>query len=161
MAGKMPTKSAKSARKSSARRVAAKPATPRQSITSPAPASRLIDARISALGDWRGSTLARLRGLIKDAAPEVLEEWKCEVPVWSHGGLICTGETYKQVVKLTFPKGAQLSDPNRLFNASLEGNVRRAIDFREGQRIDEPSFKALVREAVALNRSKPARRRPR
>jgi hypothetical protein len=154
MAGKMP---AKSVRKSSAR-VVAKPAKPRQSITSPEPASRLIDARIRALADWRGATLARLRGLIKDADPEVLEEWKWEVPVWSHDGLICTGETYKQVVKLTFPKGAQLKDPNRLFNASLEGNVRRAIDFREGHQIDEPAFKALIREAVALNNSKPARR---
>jgi hypothetical protein len=116
-------------------------------------ASQLIDKRIQALEDWRGSTLARLRGLIKDADPDVVEEWKWEVPVWSHDGIICTGESYKSTVKLTFAKGAELKDPKKLFNSSLEGNVRRAIDFREGDKIDATSFKALVREAVKLNKS--------
>ena len=114
--------------------------------------SRLIDARIKELGDWRGKTLARIRSLIKDADPGVVEEWKWRgVPVWSHDGQICTGETYKNVVKLTFLKGAQLKDPSRLFNSSLEGNARRAIDLREGEKLDEPAFKALIRSAVALN----------
>jgi hypothetical protein len=123
--------------------------------------SRLIDARIEELGDWRGATLARLRSLIRQADPGVVEEWKWRgVPVWSHDGLICTGETYKNVVKLTFLKGAQLKDPRRLFNSSLEGNARRAIDLREGDKVDEASFKALIRNAVALNRSAAARRRP-
>jgi len=127
--------------------------------------SRLIDARIAELGDWRGEMLRRLRGLIKEADPEVVEEWKWRgVPVWSHDGIICTGETYKSVVKMTFLKGAALRDPSRLFNASLEGNARRAIDFREGERIDEEAFKTLVRAAVTLNISnarshKPASRR--
>ena len=116
-------------------------------------ASRLIDARIEELGDWRGQTLARLRGLIKKADKDVVEEWKWGGPVWSHDGIICTGETYKQVVKLTFAKGAQLKDPKKLFNSSLEGNIRRAIDVREGERIDEASFQTLIREAVALNKS--------
>jgi hypothetical protein len=116
--------------------------------------SRLIDARIEELGDWRGETLSKLRRLIKQADPEVVEEWKWRgVPVWSHDGLICTGETYKSVVKLTFFKGAQLKDPKRLFNASLEGNARRAIDLHEGDPIDETAFVALIREAVALNES--------
>ena len=124
--------------------------------------SQLIDARIEELDDWRGATLSQLRGLIKKADPGVVEEWKWRgVPVWSHDGLICTGETYKSVVKLTFLKGAQLKDPRRLFNSSLEGNARRAIDFREGDKVDEASFKALIREAVALNRSAAARRQPR
>lgn len=123
--------------------------------------SQLIDARIAELGDWRGVTLARLRGLIKAADPAVVEEWKWGGPVWSHEGLICTGETYKQVVKLTFAKGAQLEDPERLFNSSLQGSVRRAIDFRAGDQIDEASFKALIREAVALNESAGPGRRPR
>ena len=114
--------------------------------------SRLIDARIKELDDWRGKTLAHVRALIKQADPEVVEEWKWRgVPVWSHDGLICTGETYKSVVKLTFAKGASLADPTGLFNSSLEGNVRRAIDIREGEEIDEAAFTALVREAVALN----------
>jgi len=114
--------------------------------------SRLIDARIKELGDWRGKTLARIRSLIKDADPGVVEEWKWRgVPVWSHDGQICTGETYKNVVKLTFLKGAQLKDPSRVFNSSLEGNARRAIDLREGEKLDEPAFKALIRSAVALN----------
>ncbi len=125
--------------------------------TSAASASRLIDARISELDDWRGATLARLRALVKDADPEVVEEWKWEVPVWSHDGLICTGESYKSVVKLTFAKGASLNDPKRLFNSSLEGKTRRAIDFRQGEAIDEPAFKALIREAVELNQASAGR----
>lgn len=116
--------------------------------------SRQIDERIKELGDWRGRTLARLRALIRQADPEVVEEWKWNVPVWSHDGLICTGETYKSVVKMTFARGASLKDPSRLFNSSLEGNVRRAIDVREGERIDEKALKALIRAAVALNNSK-------
>lgn len=115
--------------------------------------SELIDARIRELDDWRGKTLSRLRALIKQADPEAVEEWKWGVPVWSHRGLICTGETYKAVVKLTFPKGAQMKDPKRLFNSSLEGKTRRAIDFHEGDKVDRTAFKALVREAVALNRA--------
>ena len=116
--------------------------------------SRLIDERIKELGDWRGTMLSRLRTLIKQADPEVVEEWKWEVPVWSHEGLICTGETYKKVVKLTFAKGAALEDPAGLFNSSLDGNTRRAIDFHEGEKIDEQALKALVRAAVALNASR-------
>ena len=117
--------------------------------------SQLIDARIEELGDWRGEMLSRLRALVKEADPEVVEEWKWRgVPVWSHDGLICTGETYKNVVKMTFAKGAALEDPSRLFNSSLEGNTRRAIDFHEGEEIDEEALKALVRAAVDLNRSK-------
>ena len=116
--------------------------------------SELIDARIKELGDWRGTTLSRLRALIKQADPEVVEEWKWRgVPVWTHGGIICTGETYKAVVKMTFFKGASLKDPARLFNSSLEGNARRAIDLHEGEKIDEEALKALVRAAVALNAS--------
>jgi hypothetical protein len=115
--------------------------------------AQLIDARIKELSDWRGETLARIRRLIKQADPDVVEEWKWSVPVWSHAGLICTGETYKRAVKLTFLKGAQLKDPERLFNSSLEGNARRAIDLHEGDRIDETAFAALIREAVALNES--------
>ena len=114
--------------------------------------SRLIDARIAELADWRGETLARLRSLIKQADSDVIEEWKWRgVPVWSHAGIICTGETYKAVVKLTFAKGATLEDPSGLFNSSLDGNTRRAIDIREGEEIDEDAFKALIRAAVALN----------
>ena len=116
-------------------------------------ASQKIDARIRELGDWRGKLLSRLRALVRKADPEVVEEWKWSVPVWSHDGLICTGETYKSVVKMTFAKGAALKDPARLFNSSLEGNTRRAIDFREGEKIDEEALKALVRAAVALNQS--------
>jgi hypothetical protein len=116
--------------------------------------SRLIDARIKELDDWRGKTLSHVRALIKQADPEVVEEWKWRgVPVWSNDGLICTGETYKSVVKLTFAKGASLKDPSGLFNSSLEGKVRRAIDIREGDEIDEDAFKALIRAAVALNKS--------
>jgi hypothetical protein len=116
--------------------------------------SRLIDRRIKELGDWRGKTLSDLRALIKQADPEAVEEWKWRgVPVWSHDGIICTGETYKSVVKLTFAKGASLKDPSGLFNSSLEGNVRRAIDFHEGDGIDERALKTLIRAAAALNRS--------
>ena len=116
--------------------------------------SRLIDARIRELNDWRGATLSRIRNLIKQADPEVVEEWKWRgVPVWSHAGMICTGETYKNVVKMTFAKGAWLEDPSGLFNSSLEGNTRRAIDVHDGEEIDEEPFKALIRAAVALNRA--------
>jgi hypothetical protein len=122
-------------------------------------ASELIDARIKELDDWRGQTLARVRSLIKEAAPEAVEEWKWRgVPVWSHGGIICTGETYKSAVKLTFAKGAALEDPNGLFNSSLDGNTRRAIDIHEGEAIDDEALKALVRAAAALNTSKAAAR---
>jgi len=117
--------------------------------------SQLIDARIAELGDWRGETLGRLRALVKEADPEVVEEWKWRgVPVWQHDGMICTGETYKNVVKTTFAKGAALPDPSGLFNSSLDGSTRRAIDFREGDTIDEEALKALVRAAVALNTSR-------
>src|ERR1700741_5317649 len=117
--------------------------------------SKLIDARIKELCDWRGKTLAHVRALIRQADPDVVEEWKWgDVPVWEHDGMICTGETYKSVVKMTFAKGASLKDPSRLFNSSLEGNTRRAIDFREGEKVDAKALKALVREAVALNKSK-------
>jgi len=117
--------------------------------------SKLIDARVKELGGWRGELLARLRALIKEADPEVMEEWKWRgVPVWYHGGMICTGETYKAAVKMTFAKGAALKDPSGLFNASLDGNTRRAIDFHEGDKINEKALKALIREAVALNQAK-------
>jgi hypothetical protein len=118
-------------------------------------ASQLIDERIRELSDWRGKLLSRLRTLVKEADPDVVEEWKWRgVPVWSHDGIICTGETYKSVVKMTFAKGAALKDPSRLFNSSLEGNTRRAIDFREGEKLDEKALKTLVRAAVTLNQSK-------
>lgn len=121
--------------------------------------SELIDERIRELADWRGEMLGRLRALVKEADPDVTEEWKWRgVPVWEDGGMICTGETYKEVVKLTFAKGASLADPSRLFNSGLEGNTRRAIDFRDGDRIDAEAFKALVRAAVELNKSKVKRR---
>jgi hypothetical protein len=113
----------------------------------------MIDARIKELDDWRGRMLGRLRALVKEADPEVVEEWKWEVPVWSHGGLICTGEVYKKAVKMTFAKGAALKDPAGLFNSSLEGSTRRAIDFHEGEAIDEEALKGLIRAAVALNKS--------
>jgi hypothetical protein len=117
--------------------------------------SQMIDARIKELGDWRGKILSRLRALVKEADPEVVEEWKWRgVPVWSHDGLICTGETYKNVVKMTFAKGAALKDPSHVFNSSLEGNTRRAIDFHEGEKIDGEALKTLIRAAVTLNKSK-------
>jgi hypothetical protein len=116
-------------------------------------ASRLIDARIQELGDWRGEMLSRIRALIKQADPKVVEEWKWETPVWSHDGLICTGESYKSVVKMTFAKGASLNDPSGLFNSSLEGRVRRAIDFREGDKVNEKALKTLIRAGVTLNTS--------
>src|SRR3954471_21068112 len=122
-------------------------------------ASKLISERIASLGDWRGKTLARMRKLIKAADPDVVEEWKwMGTPVWSHDGNICTGESYKQVVKLTFLKGASLKDPARLFNASLDGNARRAIDIRDGESVDASAFKALIRQAVELNQAKPAKK---
>lgn len=124
--------------------------------------SQLIDGRIAELGDWRGAMLARLRGLIQEADPEVVEEWKWRgVPVWSHQGIICTGETYRAVVKVTFAKGAALEDPSGLFNSSLEGNTRRAIDFHEGDKINGRALKALMRAAVSLNESKASSRRSR
>ena len=128
----------------------------RRDSTEPDPpgASELISQRIADLGDWRGETLARMRKLIKEADPDVVEEWKWRgTPIWSHDGIICTGETYKGVVKLTFAKGASLEDPARLFNSSLDGNVRRAIDIHEGEKVDGPAFKTLIRKAVAFNRA--------
>jgi hypothetical protein len=133
-----------------------KSATTKKTVTSKDESpSRLIDARIKELGDWRGKTLASVRALIKQAVPDVVEEWKWRgVPVWSHDGIICTGETYKNAVKLTFAKGAALKDPSKLFNASLEGNTRRAIDIHESEEIDADAFKTLIRAAAALNGSK-------
>jgi hypothetical protein len=122
------------------------------STASSVPASQLIDEKIAALNDWRGETLARVRAIVKQAVPGVVEEWKWSVPVWSHNGIICTGETYKAAVKMTFAKGAKVDDPSGLFNSSLEGNTRRAIDFHEGDEIDEKALKALVRAAAALNK---------
>ena len=121
--------------------------------------SELISKRIVELGDWRGETLSRMRKLIKEADPEVVEEWKwMGTPIWSHDGIICTGESYKTAVKLTFAKGASLNDPAHLFNSSLDGNVRRALDIHEGEQVDESAFKELIREAIALNSSKPAKK---
>jgi hypothetical protein len=132
-----------------------KSGSPKRKFPSEKSPSQLIDARIKELADWRGQMLGRLRSLVKEADPEVVEEWKWRgVPVWSHDGLICTGETYKNVVKMTFAKGAALKDPSGLFNASLEGNTRRAVDFHEGAKINEAALKALIRAAVALNKSK-------
>ena len=141
----MPAASQKSAKKSK------KKSTKSGSPKDDKPASRMIDERIKDLGDWRGRMLAHIRKLIQQADPGVVEEWKWGVPVWSHGGLICTGETYKNVVKMTFANGAALEDPSGLFNSSLEGNTRRAIDFHEGEKIDEKALKALIREAVKRN----------
>jgi hypothetical protein len=126
----------------------------RKGLTPGGNPSEQIDARIAELGDWRGETLARVRALVHQADPDVVEEWKWNIPVWSHAGILCTGEVYKAAVKLTFAKGASLSDPARLFTSSLEGNVRRAMDIREGQAIDEAAFKALIQSAVALNAAK-------
>jgi hypothetical protein len=174
MAGKTSKKSAKVAKKSAAKRGAAKaPKRPPRAKKKPAAtkpkeaagtgvrsaatsskvgsASKLIDRRIKELGDWRGRTLQRVREIIKVADPQIVEEWKWETPVWSHNGLVCTGETYKKIVKMTFAKGASLQDPSRLFNSSLEGNVRRAIDIREGEEVNEAALKIVIRAAVALN----------
>ena len=129
------------------------PGTDPANVPKNASPSQLIDARIEELGGWRGETLSRLRALIKEADPDVVEEWKWRNPVWSHDGIISTGEAYKSVVKMTFPKGASLDDPSGLFNSSLEGNTRRAIDFREDEEIDENALKTLIRAAVALNQS--------
>lgn len=134
----------------------AKPAKPAASTAS-ASASARIDARIAELGDWRGAMLGRVRAVIKQALPDVVEEWKWNVPVWSHGGIVCTGEAYKAAVKLTFAKGASLPDPAKLFNASLEGNARRAIDLHDGDELDATAFKALVRAAAAANQAKARR----
>ncbi len=144
-------KSAKTKKSPAAKKL---PATKKTATAKSASPSRLIDARIKELGDWRGETLARVRALIKQAAPDVIEEWKWRgVPVWYRDGMICTGETYKAVVKLTFAKGASLKDPAKLFNSSLDGNVRRAIDIHEGEKIDEKALTALIRAAIALNQS--------
>jgi hypothetical protein len=174
MAGKTSKKSAKVAKKAAAERVAAKaakrPSRVKQKPAATSPrgaagkgeryaatkskvgsASKLIDRRIKKLGDWRGKTLQRVREIIKEADSEIVEEWKWETPVWSHNGLVCTGETYKDIVKMTFAKGAFLKDPSRLFNSSLEGNVRRAINIREGYKVNEAALKDLIRAAVALN----------
>ncbi len=124
-------------------------------------ASALIDARIKELGDWRGKMLAKVRAIVRDADPQIVEEWKWGIPVWSHDGIVCTGETYKSVVKMTFARGAALKDPARLFNSSLEGNVRRAIDVREGDKVDEPALKDLIRAAVALNHEGKSKEKPR
>jgi hypothetical protein len=136
-----------------------KKSSPKQARAAGSPSDH-IDARIEELGDWRGETLARIRGIIRQADPGVIEEWKWRgVPVWEHDGIICTGETYKAVVKMTFARGASLDDPSKLFNSSLEGNTRRAIDIREGDKINEKALKALIREAVALNTAKRAARK--
>jgi hypothetical protein len=141
--------------KKAVKKSAAKPAGAKQEAKAGGSPSALIDGRIRELGDWRGEMLAQIRSLIKQADPDVIEEWKWRgVPVWSHAGIICTGETYKSVVKMTFANGASLDDPSRLFNSSLEGNMRRAIDFAEGAKIDEKALKALIRAAVARNTSK-------
>lgn len=159
MASKTSKQSAKVTQKAAAKQIAAK-AAPRPSrikrkpaaTKSPVePASTLIDGRIHELGDWRGKTLQRVREIIHGADPEIVEEWKWETPVWSHNGIICTGESYKKVVKLTFAKGASLKDPSRLFNSSLEGRVRRAIDIREGDEVNEGALRDLIRAAAALN----------
>jgi hypothetical protein len=150
-------KPVKAVKKAAPKRVAAKTAKPAKSEDAP---SRLIDAKIKELGDWRGEMLARVRAIIKQADPDVVEEVKWRgVPVWEHAGIICTGETYKAVVKMTFAKGASLADPSSLFNSSLEGNTRRAIDIHQGDKIDEKALEALIRAAVALNMSKPAKKR--
>ena len=151
----VPAKKIAKAVKKAVKKTAAKPAAAKPAAKAGGSPSAMIDGRIKELGDWRGEMLARVRALIKEADPEVIEEWKWRgVPVWEHGGIICTGETYKSVVKLTFAKGASLDDPSQLFNSSLEGNMRRAIDIPEGGKIDEKALKALIRAAIALNLSK-------
>ena len=152
-----PAKKASTAKgaKKVVKKIVAKPAAAKPAATAGSSPSALIDGRIKELGDWRGEMLARVRAIIKQADPEVVEEWKWRgVPVWEHAGIICTGETYKSVVKLTFARGAFLDDPSRLFNSSLDGNMRRAIDIPEGGKIDEKALKALIRAAVALNTTK-------
>ena len=148
----------KIAKKKAVKKAAPKKVTariPKQSSAKPGtPPAKLIDGRIKELGDWRGKTLASVRALIKQADPDVVEEWKWNVPVWSHDGIICTGEIYKSAVKLTFAKGAKVPDPAKLFNSSLEGNIRRAIDIREGEKINETAFKALIRAAADVNKTK-------
>ena len=152
-------KPAKKIAKKAVKKSAAKPTASKPAAKAGGSPSAMIDGRIKELGDWRGETLARIRAIIKEADPEVIEEWKWRgVPVWEHAGIICTGETYKSVVKLTFANGASLDDPSRLFNSSLEGNMRRAIDIPEGGKIDEKALKALIRAAVALNVSKKSKR---
>ena len=152
-------KPAKKIAKKAVKKSAAKPTASKPAAKAGGSPSAMIDGRIKELGDWRGETLARIRAIIKEADPEVIEEWKWRgVPVWEHAGIICTGETYKSVVKLTFAQGASLDDPSRLFNSSLEGNMRRAIDIPEGVQIDEKALKALIRAAVALNVSKKSKR---
>jgi len=133
----------------------------KSSLSADRPASEHIDKRIEELGDWRGEALTRMRKLIKEADPDVIEEWKWAVPVWSHNGIICTGESYKSHVKLTFPKGASIKDPAKLFNSSLEGGVRRAIDIKQGEQVDARAFKELIRAAVAANQSGGKTKRPR
>ena len=152
-------KPAKKIAKKAVTKSAAKPTASKPAAKAGGSPSAMIDGRIKELGDWRGETLARIRAIIKEADPEVIEEWKWRgVPVWEHAGIICTGETYKSVVKLTFANGASLDDPSRLFNSSLEGNMRRAIDIPEGGKIDEKALKALIRAAVALNLSKKSKK---
>ena len=152
---KTATPAAKKAVKKAVRKTAALPGTRSDSSKGQRTASERITARIAELRDWRGEKLALVRKLIHEADPAILEEWKWETPVWSHGGIVCTGETYKQTVKLTFAKGAFLADPHHLFNAGLTGNVRRAIDLRAQDEVDGPSFRALIREAVAFNQGRP------
>ena len=154
-----PAKKTAKAVKKAVKKTGVKPAASKPAAKAGGSPSAMIDERIKELGDWRGETLARIRAVIKEADPEVIEEWKWRgVPVWEHAGIICTGETYKSVVKLTFANGASLDDPSRLFNSSLEGNMRRAIDIPEGGKIDEKALKALIRAAVALNVSKKSKR---
>jgi hypothetical protein len=155
----VPAKKTAKVVKKAVKKAAAKPAAANAAAKAGGSPSAMIDGRIKELGDWRGETLARVRALIKQADPEVIEEWKWRgVPVWEHAGIICTGETYKSVVKMTFARGASLDDPSRLFNSSLEGNMRRAIDIPEGGKIDEKALKALIRAAVALNVSRKSKK---
>ena len=158
-AAKKATKTANPAAKKAAKKAAAHPGMRSNSRNGQEPASELITARIRELGDWRGEKLALVRSLIHEADPAIVEEWKWETPVWSHDGIVCTGETYKQIVKLTFAKGAFLADPHHLFNAGLTGNARRAIDLRAQDEVDGPSFRELIREAVAFNQDHPPKHR--
>jgi hypothetical protein len=158
-AAKKATKAANPAAKKAAKKAAAHPGMRSNSRDAQGPASELITGRIRELGDWRGEKLALVRSLIHEADPAIVEEWKWETPVWSHNGIVCTGETYKQIVKLTFAKGAFLADPHQLFNAGLTGNVRRAIDLRAEDEVHGPSFRELIREAVAFNQGHPPKHR--